>query len=321
MGVEDRIVIVDAATGRARTMLAVAAGQVDDSRGFFSPDGSRFALVLGAAAQPQRIRVLDTADGTVRAILPLDDSRRLAGWDAEGARLVYTAAEVCDWTACARDAPDSEHARAALARQRWHLQFDEVPTGRFVDELRTGRTGWPERLVGWHGRDAVWIMGNYPAGGASIEAVRPGEPARVLAASDGPAEDLDVARDLVGQGRFGGPAIDAPLWPARAEWRWAFAIGMFGLIALLLVVRGLVGMTRRRWPSPAPPTRAGLTSAGWGRPAGAGRAWGRRRYAATTRGGGDAQRPHPTDVAARGDAAVRPAAAGRDDDAAGGAAG
>ncbi|GAA2607984.1 hypothetical protein GCM10010399_43550 [Dactylosporangium fulvum] len=254
MGVEDRIVVVDAATGRVRTVLTVATDQaVDDSFGVFSPDGSRIALVLGAQTEPRRVTVVDTAGGTVRAELQLTGRQRLAGWDADGVNLVLVAAEVCDWTLCARNAPDIEHARAALERQRWHLQFADPATGSVVDEPRTGRTGWPNRLVGWHGQDAVWIVGDYPADHVSIEAVRPGEPARVLAVSDDPVADLDVARDLVSQGRFGGPAIDAPLWPPRAEARRALGVGAIALIALLLFVRGLIVMARRRWP-PAQPT-------------------------------------------------------------------
>ncbi|MFG2045628.1 hypothetical protein [Dactylosporangium sp. NPDC048998] len=86
--------------------------------------------------------------------------------------------------------------RQDQVRQRWHLQFADPATGNVVDEPRTGRAGWPDRLVGWYGRDSVWIVDD-----REIDAIRPGEPSRRLSVADGEVQQLDVASDLVKQGR------------------------------------------------------------------------------------------------------------------------
>ncbi|MET7401046.1 hypothetical protein ABZS66_46960 [Dactylosporangium sp. NPDC005572] len=236
-----RIVVVDAASGRGRTLLSVGVDpQAVESEGMFSPDDRRIALVLRRSAGAQQVTIVDAADGTVEATMPLTDRQRLAGWTADGTRLVLVAAEVCDWFTCTRNLPSRQHVLDARARQRWHLQFADPATGDVVDEPRTGRPGWPDRLVGWSGGDSVWIVND-----REIDAVRPGEPARRLSVADGEVQQLDVAADLVRQGRFGGPAIHAPAWPPRAEGYWILGIGGTGAAAAVLLVVCLVRRARR----------------------------------------------------------------------------
>ncbi|MFG2045631.1 hypothetical protein [Dactylosporangium sp. NPDC048998] len=238
---QDRIVVVDAATGRARTVHAAGVDPATpDSEGMFSPDGTSIALVLRKSAGPQRVTILDAADGAVRAELPLTDRQRVAGWNAGGTGLVLLAGEVCDWSSCARDQPSYQRMLEARGRQRWHLQFADPVTGTVTDERRAGRTGWPNRLVGWHGRDSFWIMDDH-----SIDAVRPGEPAKVLTVADGQVQQLDVADDLVIQGRFDGPPLRAQIWPPRAEVRWALGIGAVVVAAAILFLRRRMLRTRR----------------------------------------------------------------------------
>ncbi|GAA2581704.1 hypothetical protein GCM10010399_09370 [Dactylosporangium fulvum] len=235
-----RVVVVDAASGRGRTLLPAGVDpQALDSEGMFSPDGSKIALVLRRSAGPQQVTIVDAADGTVQATMPLADRQRLAGWTADGTNLVLVAAEVCDWFTCTRDLPSRQHVLDARARQRWHLQFADPATGNVVDEPRTGRAGWPDRLVGWYGRDSVWIVDDH-----EIDAIRPGEPATRLSVADGEVQQLDVASDLVKQGRFGGPAIHAPAWPPRAEAFWTLGISAVVAAAALLLVVRLVRRTR-----------------------------------------------------------------------------
>ncbi|WP_238009467.1 hypothetical protein KZZ52_26630 [Dactylosporangium sp. AC04546] len=236
-----RVVVVDAASGRGRTLLPAGVDPLaTDSEGMFSPDGSKIALVLRRSAGPQQVTIVDAADGTVRATMPLTDRQRLAGWTPDGTNLVLVAAEVCDWFTCTRNLPSRQHVLDARARQRWHLQFADPATRDVVDEPRTGRPGWPDRLVGWYGRDSVWIVDDH-----EIDAIRPGEPARRLSVADGRVQQLDVASDLVKQGRFGGPAIHAPVWPPNTEGYWLLGISTVVVAAALLLVVLLVRRRRR----------------------------------------------------------------------------
>ncbi|GGM05533.1 TolB family protein [Dactylosporangium sucinum] len=218
--------VVEAATGHGERL-----GVGSPSGGAFSPDGRRVAL-----AESDQVTVVDAATGDAAARVPYGAWQRFAGWDATGGRLIFLVAEQCPWSECGRDATSRDSALALLARQRWHLRFVDVATGAATDESRTGRSGWPDRLIGWHDGAAIWIVD-----GRTIQAVRPGEPAAVLAEGPSRAEQLDVARDLVVAGRFGGPDLDAPLTPLREEWRWLLAV-----VATLVAVAGLAVAVRRR---------------------------------------------------------------------------
>jgi len=209
----------------------------------FSPDGRQLAIQASTT-----LSIVDTASGTARRLPDLAARRRLAGpgaWTPDG-RLA-----VVDADGCLRDCQ-----AAALDARTWRLGYLDPQTGAetpgpaydAVDGMVAEVLGWPA------GGDAVVLTyrSSAPAGATAYEGDRH-EP-RLLALHPGGGRDrlialppfvdrIDVARDLVVAGRFGGPAPKPALWPIAHYVYRVSAVLLFLFVAVPLLAWRLA----RRW--------------------------------------------------------------------------
>ncbi|MEV0810117.1 hypothetical protein [Micromonospora sp. NPDC050200] len=276
---ETRLVLLDLTTGATRVLLDGLGNRWSlrtASVAAFAPDGSAVAATAG-----DRLSLLDR-EGRPRWSRDLGPRRKLAGSGAftpDGTRIAVVDLDGCLHTcdAAARDA------------RTWRVTWLDVATGRDV----TGPTlapvrGQALRALGWrHGTDLVALRyeaepgaamigdwndtGYWETGHVQLVALRPdGETETLL---DPPREvwSMDVARDLLEAGRFGGPPVRARPFPARP----VILLAVVPPALLLAVAVGLVVLWRRhrRWrrtlragpggsgfpadpPWPSPPWRA-----------------------------------------------------------------
>jgi len=243
--------LLDLATGGSRKILDLGTAVFDPTTSVaFAPDGRHLAVQLD-----RTVVLVDTAGGGSRTLATLGERQRLAGagaFTADG-----TALAVLDLDGCAVACTNG-----ARNQRRWGLVTLGVTSGRVRPDGGFDRVpGAAVRMVGWQ-RDGTAVVVAYrveddarydrePAREAPVAyreveaadllALRPGGGTTVLVRPRGVAMwDIDVASDLVVDGRFQAAAYRPAVFPA-AYWAAVPAAGVvlspLGLLAVLLVRR------------------------------------------------------------------------------------
>ncbi|MCW3813240.1 WD40 repeat domain-containing protein [Micromonospora sp. DR5-3] len=269
-----RLVLVDLDTGAARMLAEERSDRWrvrTASLGAFSPDGTRIVTTIGDT--------VSLRDRTGRAVWSrnLGPRRVLAGSGAvspDGTRIATVELDGC-LTRC--DA-------ASLGARSWRFGWLDAATGQDTDGPALAPVrGQAVRALGWRtGTDLVVLRyepnphdgmatlewndtGYWETGHVQLMALRPDGGRELLL--DPPAEvcALDVARDLLTAGRFGGPAVGPRPFPARPVIVFAAAPYVMLLAALLGAVL-LWRRRRRRGPvvrsSPVPDWQRPVGTAG-----------------------------------------------------------
>ncbi|MGC9669351.1 hypothetical protein ACNTMW_22695 [Planosporangium sp. 12N6] len=235
------LAMLDIGSGAVRRLDATGIPEVRGRFTAFAPDGGRVVVGVGGS-----LYVADVATGTTRKLVDLGRRYRLAGpgaWTADGRIAVWEAVAGCE-DDCELPYPGTGEFR---------LRFLDAGSGADVagtglDQVR----GQFPRLLGWQ-RDGDAVVETYrPAppqasapAAASLEvvALRPGGGRAVLVRLPADAHHVDVARDLLAEGRFGG----AP--PSTGDRLSDWLGGLAGRLAVLAaIVAGVVGVVvlRRR---------------------------------------------------------------------------
>lgn len=254
-----RLVQLDLATGAALPLVPF-----DDfinvrtsSLGAYSPDGRRIAVNVG-----QRLHLLDAGTGATLWTAELGERRYLSGpgaFTADGQRIATVSLDGC------LDQCDS----ARLAARRWQVGYLDAASGaEATGPAMPPVTAMAVRALGWrHGTDLVTVTyrpeqgvrkeasngwndtGFWEVGDASLVALRPGGTVETLLDPPDAVLSMDVARDLLEAGRFGGEAKEPGMFPARGV--IVVPIAFFGAPVVLLVGGVLLGWwlwRRRRRP-------------------------------------------------------------------------
>ena len=225
----------------------------------FSPDGTRVALTIG-----RQVRLMDTT-GTLLWTAELGTRRHLAGvgaFTADGTKITTVTVR-----GCVGDCTSEQ-----LAAREWSLGYLDASTGADA----TGPafqpvTAMAVRVLGWRWRTDPVVETYQPMPGVTSTAGSPFNDtgdgyvtaARLIALTAGggsqtlldPPHDvaaIDVPRDLVEAGRFGGRDVKPRPLPVDRP----FAV-LGGILAVLLVVVVLATVAlvrgRRRARRPMPP--------------------------------------------------------------------
>jgi hypothetical protein len=220
----------------------------------FSPDGSRIALSVG-----DQLHLVDRA-GRPLWTATLGERRHLAGLGAfspDGTRIATVTLDGC-LRSC---------DTAALASRTWRVGYLDAATGQdttgpAVDPVR----GMALRVLGWrNGSDLVALRyqpergayrdgpvgwndtGWWETGEVTLIALRPGGGTEILVDSPGEILAMDVSRDLLEAGRFGGPSRPPAPFPARPV---ILAALVPAAVPVIAAVFGLLLRRRRRRGSP-----------------------------------------------------------------------
>jgi hypothetical protein len=245
--------LVDLATGGSRQLLDLGAAVFDPVNSVaFAPDGRHLAVQFG-----RTLALVNIADGSVRTLATLGARQRLAGtgaFTADGTRLAVLDLEGCA-VAC---------SNAARNQRQWRLLTLDATTGQAGPDDRFDRVpGAIVRMVGWQ-RDGTAVVVTYqdqhdetpsqdvPAAyrtvtAANLLAMRPGGGTTRLIHPQGvQIWDIDVAHDLLVDGRFGGPSPGPAAFPAA---RWLYWLVFTPTAVLLLLVMLVVRWRQRvrRW--------------------------------------------------------------------------
>jgi hypothetical protein len=274
-----RYILVDLRTGAQLPLADVFEHNEVESawEAAFAPDGTHLALTVpapaGAAPGSTVLRGYDTT-GKQLWTRDLGDRRHLAGAGAytpDGRAIATVTLDGCV-TKCTGE---------QLLDRAWTVSYVDAATGADAGgpALPVVR-GMAVRALGWHGTDLVVV--HYepePGDGGSGDDTGWGgtRHVRVLALHQGhpggdtkgdtsgdtsvlldPPDDvgsIDIAQDLVRDGRFGGPVPSPSIFPVR----WGVVVQgalCYGapLSVLVLIVVVIVRRFRRR-PSPAAPER------------------------------------------------------------------
>jgi hypothetical protein len=220
-----RLVLVDLRTGGVRILvdeLGYRWRLRTASLAAFSPDGAWLAVTQGS-----RVSLLDRA-GRTAWTRDLGPGRYLAGVGAfspDGRRIATVSLDGC------LDECDT----AALGARVWRFDYLDARSGADTDGPAFGPvTAMAVRALGWRsGSDLVVLCyrpevgarktadevfndtGYREVGEVTLVAVRPGGGTEVLLDPPGEVLAMDVPRDLLESGRFGGPAREPAPWPAR----------------------------------------------------------------------------------------------------------
>ncbi|MET7426465.1 hypothetical protein [Dactylosporangium sp. NPDC005555] len=223
----------------------------------FAPDGRGFVATRPAADGGTELRAYDHT-GRRLWTRTLTARQRLAGAGAytpDGAGVALLNIDGCA-TGCGRD---------ELTARRWQVSYLDAATG----EDRSGPalpvvTGAAVRALGWHDGALVVVRheleddvlsgddetGWTPTRHVSVLTLRPdGTVAVVLDPPDG-VTSIDIAQDLLRDGRFGGPVPDPAVLPAR--WSVLAQVSLCLLVPLLVVAAAVVAIVRavrRRRPA------------------------------------------------------------------------
>jgi len=216
----------------------------------FSPDGKRIALRAG-----DQLHLVDRAGRTLWTAT-LGERRHLAGLGAfspDGTRIATVTLDGC-LRSC---------DTAALASRTWHVGYLDAATGQdtsgpAVDTVR----GMALRVLGWRGGTDLVALRYQPERGAYSEgpvgwndtgwwetgevtlvALRPGGGTEILIDSPGEILAMDVPRDLLEAGRFGGPSHPPAPFPARPV---ILAVLVPAAVPVIAAVCGLLLWWRRR---------------------------------------------------------------------------
>lgn len=242
----DGLAVLDVGSGAVRTLAADAGRDVRGRFTAFSPDGSRVVLGLGSV-----LAVVDLASGASQPRIDLGPRRVLAGsgaWTPDGRIAVWEIVSGCTGP-CEMPFPETGEFRLRFVDP---VTGADVPGPAFVT-----LSGQLPRLLGW-----------LPDGGAVVETYRPGvqppaaqgdgprlrvvalEPAggsRELIRLPADAHHVDVARDLLESGRFGGKSsLGARLLDWLAGTAGDLIVAALVLALGVLAIRALRRRARRR---------------------------------------------------------------------------
>lgn len=244
--------------GRADHIRTASAGAV-------APDGQSFVVTEGA-----KVRLVDRTSKTLWTA-DLGPRRYLAGVGAftpDGTRIATVTLDGC------LDTCDT----AALAARRWTFGYLDARTGKEVaGPALPPVTGLSVRALGWgQGTELVALryapeVGAHKTAGdqywndtgwdqtghVTLVGLRPDGATRTLLDPPDGVLDMDIPRDLLEAGRFGGPSSRPSIFPARdIIWYAAVPLG-----CLLLTVGTVAWLTvravRRSRRGRREPARAG----------------------------------------------------------------
>lgn len=258
------LVVYDLATGGTQRLGAV--GDLNRLRAAsvaaFSPDSRHVVMSVGG-----QIRLMSLAGETLWTA-DLGDRTYLAGVGAftGDGRLITTVTLDGCLTGC---------DTAALAARRWRFGYRNAATGAPASgPALADAEGMAVRALGWrHGRDLVALeyepepghdkidqpmwqdTGYWETGHVVLTARTPDGRVETLLDPPGEVLGVEVARDLLEAGRFGGPAARPAMFPARNI--IVVPLVLFGTpLLLVLGITGLVLWRRRRraWTTRATPS-------------------------------------------------------------------
>ncbi|GLI02503.1 WD40 repeat domain-containing protein [Phytohabitans aurantiacus] len=220
-----RLVQLDLKTGATRPLLPFDnfSNVRTASLAAYSPDGSRIAVAVD-----QRLRLLDAATGGTLWTAELGERRYLAGpgaFTADGRRIATVSLDGC--------LNDCDTAR--LASRQWRVGYLDAGSGAdTTGPAMPPVTAMAVRALGWRqGTDLVAVAygpeervrkeaasgwndtGFWEVGDASLVALRPDDTVETLIDPPDAVLSMDVARDLLEAGRFGGEAKEPDIFPAR----------------------------------------------------------------------------------------------------------
>ncbi|UWZ39545.1 hypothetical protein Drose_15695 [Dactylosporangium roseum] len=249
--------LLDVATGGSRKVLDIGTAAFDPiNSAAFAPDGRHLAVQLD-----RTLALVNTADGSSLTLATLSAGQRLAGtgaFTADGTRLALFDRDGCA-VAC---------THAARNQRQWRLVTLDAATGQPGPDGGFDRVpGAVVRLAGWQ-RNGTAVVVTYQnqqgpdydrepslelptayrtVSAANLLAVRPGGGTTQLIHPEGvQIWDIDVAHDLVLDGRFGGPSPKPAVFPAAG---WLYWLVLTPTAGLLLIVVLIVRWRRRarRW--------------------------------------------------------------------------
>jgi hypothetical protein len=264
VGTATRLVLFDLDNGNTKPINAY--GRADHIRtasaGAFAPDGQSFVVTEGT-----KVRLTDRTSKTLWTA-DLGPRRYLAGVGAftpDGTRITTVTLDGC------LDTCDT----AALAARRWTFGYLDARTGKDVaGPALPPVTGLSVRALGWSRGTELVALRYAPEVGAhksardqrwndtgwdqtshvTLVGLGPDGATRTLLDPPDGVLDMDIPRDLLEAGRFGGPSSSPSIFPARSIiWYAAVPFGCLlltvGTVAWLTV--RAVRRSRRRWREPA----------------------------------------------------------------------
>jgi hypothetical protein len=255
--------LLDLATGRSRKLLDLGMARFEPvTSAAFAPDGRHVAVQLD-----RTLLLVNTADGSSRTLASLGERQRLAGtgaFTADGTRIA-----VLDHDGCAV-------ACTNLARnvRKWRVLTLDATTGQPASDSGFDRVpGAVVRMAGWQRNGTAVVVAyldesnpNYDRGPSQDvpTSYRAVSAANLLALSPGGGTvqlirpesvqlwDIDVAHDLLVEGRFGGPSPQPTPFPAASWLYWVLVTPLAVLLLIIAVVVVVWRRTRRPLPTLGP---------------------------------------------------------------------
>jgi hypothetical protein len=236
-GLGDGVAVLDVGSGKLRPLTGFTGAHV--YRVAISPDGGRVAIDMGRS-----LFVVDLATGAGRFTQSMGTRQRLGGpgaWTADGHLALWEVVSGCE-TECESPYPGVGEFRLRFLDPAGGA---DPPMPRF-DTV----SGSMPRLLGWLADGSAVVETYRPAGtrpwsraSLRVIALHPGGGRTELIRLPHDAHHVDIPRDLLVAGRFGG---DPPSTAARfADWvvgaarRVALALSVVAaLVALALMRRG-----------------------------------------------------------------------------------
>ncbi|WP_238007811.1 hypothetical protein KZZ52_50065 [Dactylosporangium sp. AC04546] len=214
----------------------------------FAPDGHGFVTTRPSAGGTE-LRGYDAA-GRRLWTRDLGDRRRLAGAGAytpDGSAVALLTIDGCP-EACDHD---------QLAARRWQVSYVDAATGADRDgPTLPAVTGPAVRALGWHGDTLVVVQyeledelllnpddtGSAETRHVRVLALRPDGAVSVVLDPPADVSSIDIAQDLLRDGRFGGPVPDPAALPAR--WSVIASAALCLLVPVLLAAAVAVVVLR-----------------------------------------------------------------------------
>lgn len=242
----DGLRLLDPRTGDAPRVFRPPYAPPDQHGMAFSPDGKRIAVVSGAT-----VYQVDVAAQRGRPLFNRSDNQVLAGsgaWTPHGRLALWEIARCLD--VCGS-------GLGAVQASDYRVTYVDADTGTTASGPRLDMVSAHSlRLLGWT-PDGAAIVHLFHEGfppehqqTSQILALHPGGGRSTLVTLPRGAREVNLARDVIQQGRFGG---STPSWAARvadvidsrrSDLLWTFGVGA----ALFLAARMIVDLRRRRPP-------------------------------------------------------------------------